>query len=165
MADNYLLKDGNEVPRTFRSTDSADIHTPHHIVQSSALPTGAATSALQTTANATLAAIQAATEANPAVTVNHSTTTVGHGATTVTTAGTHVALAGSVSIKWVIVQAHPSNTGWIAIGASGVDAEQVSGTGVMLAAGDSITIQIGNLVNVFVDATVSGEKVRWTYGA
>lgn len=32
MADNIILKDGNGVVRTLRSTDSAGIHTPHHNV-------------------------------------------------------------------------------------------------------------------------------------
>ena len=43
MADNITVSDANDVDRVLRTTDAASIHTPHHIVQSSALPTGAAT--------------------------------------------------------------------------------------------------------------------------
>ena len=56
MADNIVVSDANDVDRTLRTTDSADIHTPHHIVASSALPTLASTSTLQDTINTSIAA-------------------------------------------------------------------------------------------------------------
>lgn len=43
MADNIDVKDGNLASKTMRTTDNAGVHTPHHIVESSALPNGAAT--------------------------------------------------------------------------------------------------------------------------
>lgn len=96
--------------------------------------------------------------------VNHASTGIGHGVTTVTTAGTDVALAGSTAAKWVTVQAQTDNTGWIAVGATGVDATEATGNGVLLDAGESITLLVDNLADVFIDSTVNGEGVRYTYG-
>lgn len=96
--------------------------------------------------------------------VDHSSTGIGHGVTTVTTAGTDVALASSTAAKWVTIQAQTDNTGWIAVGATGVDATEATGTGVLLDAGESITLPIDNLADVFIDSTVNGEGVRYTYG-
>lgn len=96
--------------------------------------------------------------------VDHSSTGIGHGVKTVTSAGTDEALAGSTAAKWVTVQSQTDNTGWIAVGATGVDATEATGTGVLLDAGESITMPIDNLADVFIDATVSGEGVRYTYG-
>lgn len=96
--------------------------------------------------------------------VDHSSTGIGHGVTTVTTAGTDVALAGSTAAKWVTVQAQTDNTGWIAVGATGVDATEATGDGVLLDAGESFTLPVDNLADVFIDSTVNGEGVRYTYG-
>lgn len=95
--------------------------------------------------------------------VDHTSTGIGHGKKTVTTAGTDVAIAASTAAKWVTVQAYRANTGYISVGASGVDAV-AAGDGVQLSAGESITLPIDNLADVFVDATVNGEGVRFTYG-
>ena len=95
--------------------------------------------------------------------VGHDKTGIGHGVTTVTTAGTDVVLAASTAAKVLIIQAQTDNTGAIAVGASGVDATVATGTGVLLYAGDSIVMEIDNLADLFVDATVSGEGVRYTY--
>lgn len=88
-----------------------------------------------------------------------------HGVRTVTTAGTDVVLSTtSVGIKWVIIQAQTDNTGIIAVGESGVDATVATGTGVALAAGESLTVPLDDLANIYIDATVNGEGVRYTYG-
>lgn len=47
MADNIIIKDANDVNVTVRTTDNAGVHTHHTIVDSSVLPTGAATEAKQ----------------------------------------------------------------------------------------------------------------------
>jgi hypothetical protein len=99
-----------------------------------------------------------------AVPVAHNTTGIGHGVTTVTTAGTDVVLASSTAAKWVVIQAQTDNTGIIAVGATGVDATVATGTGVALAAGESVTLLVDNLADIFIDATVSGDGVRYTYG-
>lgn len=49
MADNIQITEGSGT--ILRTTDNGGVHTPHHIVASSALPAGAATSANQDTTN------------------------------------------------------------------------------------------------------------------
>jgi len=90
-------------------------------------------------------------------------TTIGHGVQTVTTAGTDVALAASTACKRVTIQAQTDNTGLIAVGATGVDATEATGTGIILYAGDSFELEIDNLEDVYIDSTVNGEGVRFTY--
>lgn len=93
-------------------------------------------------------------------------TTVGHGVRVVTTAGADVPLSATELLAaWVAIQAQTDNTGKIAVGASGVDATVATGTGVLLSAGDTMIIEIRNLATIYIDATVSGEGVRYTYGA
>lgn len=99
------------------------------------------------------------------IVADHSTSSIGHGVKTVTTAGTDVALATSTSAKWVTIQAQTDNTNYIAVGASGVDATVATGTGIMLAAGDVITLPVDNLADIYIDSLVNGEGVRYTYGA
>lgn len=100
--------------------------------------------------------------ANP---VGHDTLGYGHGVKTVTTAGTDVSLVSAITwAKWVIVQAQTDNTGYVAVGASGVDATVATGTGVLLAAGENVTLPARDLKDIYIDATVSGDGVRYTYG-
>lgn len=96
--------------------------------------------------------------------VDHTTTGIGHGVTVVTTAGTDVALAASTPAKWVTIQAQSDNTTRVAVGATGVDAVIATGNGISLAAGDSITLPVDNLADVFIDALTNGEGVRYVYG-
>jgi hypothetical protein len=96
--------------------------------------------------------------------VNHATTGIGHGVKTVTTAGTDEALASSTAAKWVTIQAQTDNTSSVAVGATGVDATVATGNGILLAPGESITLAIDNLADVYVDALVNGEGVRYIYG-
>ena len=150
------------------------------------LPTGAATSANQSTANTALSNIQTAVElidnaisgsemqvdvvaalptgTNSIGTVGHNTTNLADGVTTVTTAGTDVVLASSTVAKWVIIQAQTDNTGIIAVGNAGVDATVATGTGIALAAGESVTIPCSNLNTIYIDSTVDTDGVRYTYG-
>jgi hypothetical protein len=96
--------------------------------------------------------------------VGHDKTGVEHGVKTVSSAGTDEPLvASSTPAKIVIVQAQTDNTGVIAVGASGVDATVATGTGVLLYAGDSMTLEVDDLADVYVDATVSTDGVRYTY--
>jgi len=87
----------------------------------------------------------------------------GHGVKTVTTAGTDVVLSTSRSARWVIIQAQTDNTGVIAVGDAGVDATVATGTGVALAAGESISLPCEDLGTIYIDATVNGDGVRYTY--
>lgn len=93
----------------------------------------------------------------------HDITGIGHGVTVVASAGTDVVLAVSTVAKVVIIQAQTDNTGVIAVGAAGVDATVATGTGVALYAGDSVVLEIDNLTDVYIDATVTGDGVRYTY--
>jgi ethanolamine utilization microcompartment shell protein EutS len=49
VANNITVKDAAAASVVVKTTDNASVHTPHHNVDSSALPTGAATSAKQDT--------------------------------------------------------------------------------------------------------------------
>jgi hypothetical protein len=98
-----------------------------------------------------------------AIPIAHSITGIGHGVKTVTSAGTDEAIAGSTACKKVTIQAQTDNTGLIAVGTSGVDATEATGTGIILYAGDSFELEIDNLADVYIDSTVNGEGVRYTY--
>ena len=89
---------------------------------------------------------------------------IGDGVKTVASAGTAEALSTTQNAKWVTIQAQTDNTGVIAVGGSGVLATVATGTGVALAAGESFTIPANDLKNIYIDATVSGDGVRYTYG-
>jgi hypothetical protein len=90
-------------------------------------------------------------------------TSIGSGRKTVTTAGTAVTLASSTPAKRVTITALDTNTGVITVGGSGVIAASGTRTGVPLSAGDSYELDIDNLSKVYIDATVSGEGVSFTY--
>ena len=97
-------------------------------------------------------------------TVQHGATGINHGLKTITAAGTDEALAGSTAAKYVDIVAQTDNTGWIAIGGTGVDATVATGNGILLAPGDHTGwMPIDNLADIFVDSTVSGDGVRFTY--
>lgn len=97
------------------------------------------------------------------VTVNHPNTTVEDGRKVVTTSGTAVALAASTACKEVVVTAETDNTGIVVVGGSTVVAALSTRRGTPLAAGDSMTLRISNLANVFIDSTVNGDGVTFTY--
>ena len=97
-------------------------------------------------------------------TVTSSSTAIGgDGVTTVSSAGTDVVLAGSTSCKRVEIQAQTDNTGTIAVGATGVDATEATGTGIILYPGDVMTIETDNLADIYIDSSVSGDGVRYLY--
>lgn len=95
--------------------------------------------------------------------VGHDKTGIGHGVKTVSSAGAHEALASSTAAKVVIIQAQTDNTDGVAVGGDAVDATVATGNGVLLYAGDTITLEVDDLADVYVDALVSGEGVRYTY--
>ncbi|HEC66873.1 MAG TPA: hypothetical protein ENI23_16480 [bacterium] len=95
--------------------------------------------------------------------IGHDITGVADGVKTVTSAGTDVALASSTACKKVDIQAQTDNTGLIAVGFTGVDATEATGTGVILYPGDTYSLEIDNLSDIFIDSTVSGEGVRFTF--
>lgn len=94
-----------------------------------------------------------------------STSSLANGRKIVTTAGTREALAASTTCIWVIITALLTNTGNIAVGGASVVAAAGSESGNILLPGDSITILIDNLSEIFLDSTVNSEGVSYSYGA
>ena len=72
-------------------------------------------------------------------------------------------LGGDVACKKIDIQAQTDNTGVIAVGFTGVDATVATGTGILLNAGDVYSLEISNLNLIYIESSVSGEGVRYTY--
>lgn len=91
---------------------------------------------------------------------------VGDGRTVVTTAGTRVQLAaqgGLAAVGAIAITALSTNTGTIVVGGPTVVAAAGTRRGTPLAASGSMTIVTDDLSDVWLDATVSGEGVSYTY--
>jgi hypothetical protein len=86
-------------------------------------------------------------------------TTITSGNKTVTTAGTAEALGTTLAIKSVFIRAKSGNTGNIYVGDSTVDKD--TNQGVILAANDSVTLNIANRATVFIDSSVNTEGVDY----
>ena len=117
--------------------------------------------ALSGVTNGEISSLQVDTQG--ALYTTHGITGGADGVTTVTNAGTDVVLGGDVACKKIDIQAQTDNTGLIAVGFTGVDATVATGTGVILNPGDAYSLEINNLNLIYIDATVSGEGVRYTY--
>jgi hypothetical protein len=79
----------------------------------------------------------------------------------VVSAGTPVALGSGIIESGLWIHSSSANTGKLYIGNDGLDTVS-SLTGYILDAGDSIFIEyVYDLSTVFVDASVSGEKISW----
>ena len=96
--------------------------------------------------------------------VDHATTGIGDGRKVTVSAGTSVALASSTAAKWVTVTAETDNSGVVVVGGSTVVAALATRRGIPLMAGDSCTLPIDDLADVYIDSTVSGDGVTFTYG-
>ena len=84
--------------------------------------------------------------------------TIYNGQKTVTAAGTAEALAGSQAItSGVHVKALLGNTDIVYVGDSGVS----SANGLELNPGESVFVEVSNLLSVFVDSAVNGEGVSY----
>jgi len=83
------------------------------------------------------------------------------GQTTVAAAGTEVVLAAARQVNCpVMVKALPANGGVMYVGQ--VSGAVSSATGMPLSAGDALIFSnVGNLAEIWVDATVNGEGVAW----
>jgi hypothetical protein len=92
-------------------------------------------------------------------------TAIGEGTKTVTTAATPVQLHADTAAKWVIITAQEDNTSKIAVGGTNaVRATIATGGGTPLNPGDDLILPVANLNQVWIDALVNGEGVRFTYG-
>lgn len=89
--------------------------------------------------------------------------TIGDGNKNVTTAGTAVVLSTSVPCKKVTITAKINNTGLICVGGSTVVAAQSGRRGTPLLPGDSLSLEISNVGLIYIDSTVNGEGVTYTY--
>lgn len=87
---------------------------------------------------------------------------IGDGTATVTTAGTPIQLP-SVAVSRVYLQANPNNTGEIVVGSSSVVASVSTRRGVAIFSTQWVEFKIDNLNKLYVDATVSGDKINYTY--
>jgi hypothetical protein len=94
-----------------------------------------------------------------------SSATVGNGRKVIATAGTAEALATSTACSSVVITAETDNTGVIVVGASDVIAALATRKGTPLNAGDSIALDIDNLSKIYLDTTVNGDGVTYTYTA
>ena len=92
-------------------------------------------------------------------TVGHNITTIASDEMDVIAAGTAQVLSVSQACKKVDIQAKITNTGKIYIGGSTVDSDE----GLELRRGDIYSLEIGDLNNVYVDSSVDGEGVRYTW--
>lgn len=130
---------------------------------SSALPAGASTEATLASLLTELQAKADLIETQP-VSAGHNITGINHGIKNVAVAGTDEALVGvSTPAKIVTITARSANTGIIAVGGAGVDATADTGTGIYLNTGDAYELAIDDIADVFIDASVSGEGVQFTY--
>jgi hypothetical protein len=90
--------------------------------------------------------------------------TLGTGRKVVTSAGTAETLVdGSKIVASVAIQAETDNTNNVAVGDANVVAAAGSERGLILAAGESTTMSINDLVRVYVDAVTNGEGVTYLY--
>lgn len=87
-------------------------------------------------------------------------TTLHNGQATVTTAGTRVHLP-TVTTKSITVKAKLDNIGNIFVGDSTVS----SSTGFELGAGDTISFDIDNLNDVYIDSSISGDGISYIYNS
>ena len=86
------------------------------------------------------------------------------GRKTVTSAGTAERLAASSTpCKKVTIMAEIDNTDYVVIGGSTVVAALATRQGIPLTAGMSITLDVENLYDLWIDSVVSTEGVTFIY--
>lgn len=89
---------------------------------------------------------------------------IGTGRKVVAAAGTAVTLeSSSHAVDSVLITAETNNTGTMAVGGAAVVATVATRQGTPLNAGDSITLRLVDLYEVYIDATVTGDGVTFTY--
>lgn len=86
-------------------------------------------------------------------------TILGNGKIVVTTSGTRVQLSSSTATATITIRALSTNTGIIYVGNSSV----TSSNGFQLSPQETVSIDLSNLSNVWLDASVSGEGVTYIY--
>lgn len=90
--------------------------------------------------------------------------TIGDGRKVVTTAGTRVQLSTTaVKCRSVAITAETDNTGVITVGGSTVVGALATRQGTPLAAGATTSFDINDLSLIYIDTTVNGDGVTYTY--
>ena len=102
-------------------------------------------------------------DAQGALYTTHGITGGGQGVKVTTGAGDHIVLGGDVACKKIDIQAQTDNTGLIAVGFNNVDVTEANGDGIILYAGDTYSLEVNNLNLIYIDSTVTGDGVRYTY--
>lgn len=107
----------------------------------------------------------AGTIAGGTVQADHLITGIVAGVKAVGTSGTPVPLmSSSTPCRKVVLQSSYSNTGYIAVGGTGVVAgTSTTSKGIQLTPGGFFVFQIDNLNDVYIDATINGEHAMFTY--
>lgn len=87
------------------------------------------------------------------------------GVITVTAAGTAVQgpqypKAANDKLVWFVLKADPANTQNVFFGDNG-SADITTSDGFPLAAGEAMAVQVNSLNELWFDAAVDGEKIRW----
>lgn len=89
---------------------------------------------------------------------------LGDGRKVVAAAGTAERLsASSVRCRSLVVTAESDNTGVVVVGGATVVAALATRRGTPLVAGQSVALDVTNLKAVFIDSTVNGDGVTFTY--
>ena len=138
------------------ATNAAQLADGHNVVVTSApttaitaaalpLPSGAATAANQLAAGHTVDLL--------------ALSSVGNGLKTVSSAGTAEVLGSSTTIRSVTIKALATNTGLTYVG----DASVAAANGFQLAAGETVSVDIDNLTDIFLDVATSSEGVTYIY--
>ena len=82
----------------------------------------------------------------------------------VTKAGTAEALEDAArGVEYVIIQSETDNTGLIAVGDSNVVAATGSQKGTMLNVGDSMTLLLVDLNDIYIDSAIDGDGVTYLF--
>lgn len=90
---------------------------------------------------------------------------IGSGNASIVTPGVPVAIAGRTPCKKVVLCAPSSNTGEVYVGGANVSAANGSEVGIVLLPIGMTTLEINDLSKIYIDATVAGEGVSFTYMA
>lgn len=88
---------------------------------------------------------------------------VGDGLKLVATAGTAVQLAAATAVRKVTIQARPENTDVVVVGASTVVAASGTRRGIALLPGASVTLNVKDLSDLYVDAVTNNDGVSYVY--
>ena len=84
-------------------------------------------------------------------------TVICNGQKTIPSAGSSDRLRTSLAVLSITVKAHKANTGNVFVGDSGV----TSANGFILSPGDSVSFDIDDVADVYIDAAINGEGVSW----